>query len=60
MDSFLNEMLGSEGNNEARERFRSLWDVSASIRTQSTELTPYEQEYEARQTPESKLVKVSF
>ncbi|KAK1926617.1 hypothetical protein DB88DRAFT_482483 [Papiliotrema laurentii] len=40
MDSFLNEMLGGEGNKQARERFRSLWD-----------------EYEARQTPESKLVK---
>ncbi|KAL7423357.1 hypothetical protein Q5752_002660 [Cryptotrichosporon argae] len=40
MDSFLNEMLGGEGNRQARERFRSLWD-----------------EYEARETPESKLVK---
>ncbi|WVR04339.1 hypothetical protein IAU60_001340 [Kwoniella sp. DSM 27419] len=40
MDSFLNEMLGGEGNKDARERFRSLWD-----------------EYEARETPESKLVK---
>ncbi|WWD08095.1 hypothetical protein V865_006206 [Kwoniella europaea PYCC6329] len=40
MDSFLNEMLGGEGNKDARERFRSLWD-----------------EYEARVTPESKLVK---
>lgn len=27
MDSFLNEMLGGESNKEARERFRSLWDV---------------------------------
>jgi len=27
MDSFLNEMLGGPGNKEARERFRSLWDV---------------------------------
>jgi len=40
MDSFLNEMLGGEGNRDARDRFRSLWD-----------------EYEARETPESKLVK---
>ncbi|GMK57759.1 hypothetical protein CspeluHIS016_0405930 [Cutaneotrichosporon spelunceum] len=40
MDSFLNEMLGGEGNAQARERFRSLWE-----------------EYEARETPESKLVK---
>ncbi|TXT13371.1 hypothetical protein VHUM_00738 [Vanrija humicola] len=40
MDSFLNEMLGGEGNRQARERFRSLWE-----------------EYEARETPESKLVK---
>ncbi|WVQ83945.1 hypothetical protein IAT38_006089 [Cryptococcus sp. DSM 104549] len=40
MDSFLNEMLGGEGNKDARARFRSLWD-----------------EYEARETPESKLVK---
>ncbi|BEI96295.1 hypothetical protein CcaverHIS631_0112440 [Cutaneotrichosporon cavernicola] len=40
MDSFLNEMLGGEGNAEARVRFRSLWE-----------------EYEARETPESKLVK---
>ncbi|TYJ58221.1 hypothetical protein B9479_001045 [Cryptococcus floricola] len=40
MDSFLNEMLGSEGNKEAKERFRSLFE-----------------EYEARETPESKLVK---
>lgn len=28
MDAFLNEMLGGEGNKDARERFRSLWDVS--------------------------------
>jgi len=28
MDSFLNEMLGGQGNKDARERFRSLWDVS--------------------------------
>lgn len=28
MDSFLNEMLGGDGNKDARERFRSLWDVS--------------------------------
>lgn len=40
MDSFLDEMLGGEGNRQARERFRSLWE-----------------EYEARETPESKLVK---
>ncbi|WRT65169.1 uncharacterized protein IL334_002112 [Kwoniella shivajii] len=40
MDSFLNEMLGGEGNKDARRRFRSLWD-----------------EYETRETPESKLVK---
>ncbi|WWC87312.1 uncharacterized protein L201_002201 [Kwoniella dendrophila CBS 6074] len=40
MDSFLNEMLGGEGNKDARNRFRSLWD-----------------EYETRETPESKLVK---
>lgn len=40
MNSFLNEMLGGEGNHQARERFRSLWE-----------------EYEARETPESKLVK---
>nr|ODO00917.1 hypothetical protein L204_01641 [Cryptococcus depauperatus CBS 7855] len=38
MDAFLNEMLGSDGNKDARERFKSLWD-----------------EYEARETPESKL-----
>lgn len=29
MDAFLNEMLGGDGNKEAKERFRSLWDVSA-------------------------------
>lgn len=40
MDSFLNEMLGGEGNSQARERFKSLYE-----------------EYEARETPESKLVK---
>lgn len=40
MNSFLNEMLGSEGNTQARERIRSLWE-----------------EYEARETPEAKLVK---
>lgn len=40
MDSFLNEMLGGEGNRQARQRFRALWE-----------------EYEARETPESKLVK---
>ncbi|KAE8538951.1 hypothetical protein D1P53_005320 [Cryptococcus gattii VGV] len=40
MDTFLNEMLGGQGNKDARERFRSLWD-----------------EYEARETPESRLVK---
>ena len=28
MDAFLNEMLGGEGNRDARERFRSLFDVS--------------------------------
>jgi hypothetical protein len=28
MDSFLNEMLGGPGNVDARERFRSLWNVS--------------------------------
>jgi hypothetical protein len=28
MDAFLNEMLGGPGNRDARERFRSLWDVS--------------------------------
>ena len=28
MNSFLNEMLGGEGNKEARERFRSLFEVS--------------------------------
>jgi hypothetical protein len=31
MDAFLNEMLGAEGNKEAKERFRSLWDVSPCI-----------------------------
>jgi putative hydrolase of HD superfamily len=40
MNSFLNEMLGSDGNTQARERIRSLWE-----------------EYEARETPEAKLVK---
>jgi len=40
MNSFLNEMLGGEGNKQARERIRSLWE-----------------EYEARETPEAKLVK---
>jgi putative hydrolase of HD superfamily len=29
MDAFLNEMLGGEGNKEAKARFRSLWDVSS-------------------------------
>ena len=58
MDSFLNEMLGGPGNKEARERFRSLWDVRPKrlhflFRYQLTL-----QEYEARETPESKLVKV--
>lgn len=28
MDAFLNEMLGGEGNKDAKARFRSLWDVS--------------------------------
>lgn len=28
MDSFLNEMLGGEGNKDARARFRALFDVS--------------------------------
>ena len=32
MDSFLNEMLGGEGNKQARERFRSLWDVRTYCR----------------------------
>jgi len=27
MDNFLDEMLGGEGNKDARKRFRSLWDV---------------------------------
>lgn len=40
IDSFLNEMLGGPSNQQARERFRALWE-----------------EYEARETPESKLVK---
>lgn len=40
MRSFLDEMLGSEGCREARERIWSLWE-----------------EYEARETPEAKLVK---
>ncbi|KAG7531882.1 hypothetical protein FFLO_04028 [Filobasidium floriforme] len=40
MQSFMHEMLGGEGNREARERIWSLWE-----------------EYEARETPESKLVK---
>ena len=30
MDSFLNEMLSGAGNTDARERFRSLWDVRAA------------------------------
>jgi putative hydrolase of HD superfamily len=30
MDAFLNEMLGGEGNKEAKARFRSLWDVSSN------------------------------
>lgn len=60
MDAFLNEMLGGDGNKDARDRFRSLWDVRVppadymkSSRAHSR------QEYEARETPESKLVKVS-
>lgn len=53
MDAFLNEMLGGEGNKDAKERFRSLWDVS-SVLQGHVDI----QEYEARQTPESKLVKV--
>ena len=56
MDSFLNEMLGGEGNRQARERFRSLWDVS---RPESPCPIADQKEYEARETPESKLVKVS-
>jgi putative hydrolase of HD superfamily len=40
MNSFLDEMLGGEGNQQARTRIRSLWE-----------------EYEARETPEAKLVK---
>ena len=28
MESFLTEMLGGEGNTDARERFRSLWTVN--------------------------------
>lgn len=28
MDIFLNEMLGGPGSTDARERFRSLWNVS--------------------------------
>lgn len=57
MDAFLNEMLGSEGNKDARERFRSLWDVR-SFHRRSDILADNPQEYEARETPESKLVKV--
>jgi hypothetical protein len=30
MNSFLNEMLGGEGNRQARERFRALWEVSTT------------------------------
>jgi len=29
MQSFMKEMLGGEGNREARERIWSLWEVSA-------------------------------
>ena len=54
MDNFLDEMLGGEGNREARERFRSLWDVSYS-HDRWAQLSP--QEYETRETPESRLVK---
>jgi putative hydrolase of HD superfamily len=56
MDAFLNEMLGGEGNKEAKARFRSLWDVSSDPPQVLSKLT--REEYEARQTPESKLVKV--
>lgn len=33
MDNFLQEMLGGEGNKDARERFRGLWDVSSHVQT---------------------------
>jgi putative hydrolase of HD superfamily len=35
MDAFLDEMLGSEGNKDARERFRSLWDVRHPVQLRS-------------------------
>jgi putative hydrolase of HD superfamily len=65
MTNFLDEMLGGEGNREARERFRGLWDVSWRAGAASGERcgaviqNADVQEYEARETPESKLVKVS-
>ena len=58
MDAFLNEMLGGPGNKDARERFRSLWDVRGPKTIPGEKPADIKQEYEARETPESKLVKV--
>ena len=48
MDAFLNEMLGGDGNKEAKERFRSLWDVSASC---LYVLTSRSTKHDRRQSP---------
>jgi len=60
MHSFMQEMLGGDGNKEARDRIWSLWEVSRA--THPLGWSPFLirstlQEYEARETPESKLVK---
>lgn len=62
MHSFMQEMLGGEGNKEARERIWALWVVSLALfhnhSTPDADSTCRDlQEYEARETPESKLVK---
>lgn len=55
MDMFLTEMLGGEGNAVARDRFRALWNVSGTEGPCPN--SDISQEYEARETPESKVVK---
>lgn len=60
MDTFLNEMLGGESNKDARKRFRSLFDVSGRECHWVRVVPDRNQEYEARETPESKLVKVRW
>jgi putative hydrolase of HD superfamily len=61
MQSFMQEMLGGEGNKEARERIWSLWEVGnawlSRVPIVGADPVCFGKEYEARETPESKLVK---